>query len=67
MTEASVQPTLHIQKEEEEDKLISSKRSNKLNKNEEEMFSVFSKSLIKAQSQIEKEVIDVERLVHKKK
>ena len=59
--------SLHKILKEEEDKLISSKRSNKLNKNEEEMFSVFSKSLIKAQSQIEKEVIDVERLVHKKK
>lgn len=46
--------------------LENSKRTKKLTKVEEELFNTISKSLKVAQSKVEKEVADVERLVQKK-
>jgi len=58
---------LHETLNKEEAKLTDAKRSKKLNKSEEEMFVSMSKALISAQSQVEKEVTDVEKLVRKRK
>lgn len=57
---------LHETLRTEEEKLISTKRSKKLNKSEEELFADLTKSLVSAQSRVEKEITDVNRLVQKK-
>lgn len=59
--------SLHETLEAEETKLAGSKRSKKLNKSEKELFTSLADALVSAQSQVKKEIVDVERLVKKKK